>query len=98
VLVILHESFKILNARVHYEMAIGKQAAPTGRGGGVKAPSVQLNREQRSSRRVLEPYRTPHTLVLVLHEEASKDHMYTKSYLLQLILLFSMSNSKSLFI
>jgi hypothetical protein len=62
------------NARVHYEMASGGRAAPTGRR-GVEAPSPQLSGEGRSSRRVWEPDRTPRTLVLVLHEETVNHHL-----------------------
>jgi hypothetical protein len=62
------------NARVHYKMATEKRAAPTERGRGVEAPYAQLNGKGGSWRRVLEPYRTPCTLVLVLHEEAVNQH------------------------
>jgi hypothetical protein len=62
------------NARVHYKMATEKRAAPTERGRGVEAPYAQLNGKGGSLRRVLEPYRTPCTLVLVLHEEAVNQH------------------------
>jgi hypothetical protein len=62
------------NARVHYKMAIRRRAAPTGRRGGVEAPSVHLNGKGGSLRQVLEPDRTPCTLVLVLHKEAMNQH------------------------
>jgi hypothetical protein len=62
------------NARVHYEMAAGGRAASTGRGGGMEAPSVQLNGEGGGLCRVWELDRAPRTLVLVLHKEEVNHH------------------------
>jgi hypothetical protein len=46
---------------------------------GEKVPSAQVNGEGRSLRRVLDPDRTPYTLVLVFHEEAVNHHLVRRT-------------------
>jgi hypothetical protein len=59
---------RMSNARVHFEMNVGRRTVPTTIGGG-EVPAVQYIGEERSSRRVLNMDRTLCTLVLEVHEE-----------------------------
>jgi hypothetical protein len=61
------------NARVQFEMSAGRHAVPTARGGG-EVQTVQFNGEGKSFCWVLEPDWTPHTLVLIIHEEVVNQH------------------------
>jgi hypothetical protein len=56
------------NARVQFEMGAERRAAPAERGGR-EVPIAPFNGEGKSSRRVLDPDRTPWTLILFIHEE-----------------------------
>jgi hypothetical protein len=56
------------NARVLLEMRADGEAVPTGRGG--RGMAALRFAEEGNSRWVLEPDRNPHTMVVIIYEEA----------------------------